>query len=156
MLKQKAIETAVRPFIIDNTALEIPWSPLTKPLKDSRIALVTTAGVHLTSQEPFDIDSKQGDASFRELPASTTQDDYQITHTHYDHSQADKDINCVFPITRLTELVASERIGGLASTNYGFMGFITKPLFDTLMDNAKQIAHMLLEQEVDVVVLTPG
>src|SRR3972149_4587062 len=34
----------------------IPWAPLGKPLRESCIAMVTTAGVHLTSQPPFDME----------------------------------------------------------------------------------------------------
>ena len=31
---------------------EIPWTPVTKPLAESTLALVTTAGIHLKSQTP--------------------------------------------------------------------------------------------------------
>ncbi len=31
-----------------------PWAPLSKDLKECRIALVTTSGVHLRSHRPFD------------------------------------------------------------------------------------------------------
>ena len=35
---------------------EIPWTPVRKPMAESMIAFVTTAGVHLKSQEPFDME----------------------------------------------------------------------------------------------------
>ena len=61
MLKQRAIEGMVKPMIIDNKGLPIPWKPLNKPLADCRLALVTTAGVHLAGQNPFDVSAKEGD-----------------------------------------------------------------------------------------------
>src|SRR3990172_13429017 len=73
----------------------IPWAPLGKPLRDSCIAMVTTAGVHLTSQPPFDMEDPDGDATFRAFPAAADKSDLTITHKYYDHSAADRDINVV-------------------------------------------------------------
>lgn len=156
MFKQTAIEVAVKPFIIDNRKKEVPWHQLKKPLQDCRVALVTTGGVHLANQTPFDVDSKNGDASFRELPTDSPLETYRITHTRYDHSEADKDINCVFPIDRLRELVKDGFIKDLSKANYGFMGFMQKPIMDQLTNNAKEIAKSLKQQETDIVLLTPG
>ena len=36
---------------------EIPWTPFTKKLAESRLAIVTTAGLILEGQKPFDIDA---------------------------------------------------------------------------------------------------
>ncbi|GAB6173257.1 hypothetical protein JCM15765_27350 [Paradesulfitobacterium aromaticivorans] len=105
MLKQRTIEEMVKPMIVDNSKLEIPWKPLNKPLAECQLALVTTAGVHLAEQDPFDVNAKEGDPSYRVLPADSPLEDYRISHTHYDHSEADRDINCVFPITRIRELL---------------------------------------------------
>lgn len=156
MLKQKAVETAVKPLIIDNRKKEVPWQPLQKPLSQCRLGLVTTAGVHLENQQPYDVDAKQGDASYRELPADTPADVYRISHTHYDHSEADKDINCVFPIQRLKELAVEGLIKDVADVNFGFMGFIMKPLHQDLKTNARQVADKFIEHNVDTVLLTPG
>ncbi|MBS4021511.1 MAG: hypothetical protein KGZ63_14100 [Clostridiales bacterium] len=156
MLKQNLTQKLVKPFIVDNTGKEVPWQPLQKTLNECRVALVTTAGVHLKNQAPFDVKAKKGDASFREVSAKAPLEDYLITHTHYDHTDADKDINCVFPITRLEELVQSGFIKGISATNYGFMGFILNALHETLIANAGKVARELLKQETDIVLLTPG
>ena len=34
---------------------DVPWTPLCKPLAESRVALVTTAGVHHKGDVPFDM-----------------------------------------------------------------------------------------------------
>ncbi len=139
------------------TFTDVPWTPLAKPLKDCKVALVTTAGVHLLGQPPFDMLDKDGDASFRELPSSTPVSGYMITHDYYDHSDADRDINIVFPIERLREMKAAGLIGSLAEANYGFMGHIDGPHVEMLIKrSAPEVAGLLKKEGVDVVILTPG
>jgi D-proline reductase (dithiol) PrdB len=133
----------------------VAWAPLRKPLAECRVALVSTAGVHLKSQPAHDLRSLHGDASFREIPGDTQARDLAVDHVHYDTADANADPNCVFPIDRLRELVAMGVIGALAPMHFGFMGFIPdgRLLRDT---TAPVIAERLLAQETDVVVLTPG
>ena len=42
-----------------------PWAPLSKPLNRCRVALITTGGLYVEGQEPFNV---AGDWSFRHLP----------------------------------------------------------------------------------------
>jgi D-proline reductase (dithiol) PrdB len=136
---------------------EIPWTPVRKPVAESMIALVTTAGVHLKSQEPFNMEDPDGDASFREIPTATPRTDLTITHKYYDHSAADRDTNVVLPLDRMRELVGEKRIGGLAPSVYGFMGHIDGPHLKTLMETtAPEVARRLKDDRVDAVVLTPA
>lgn len=135
----------------------VPWSPLTKPLKTCKIAIVTTAGVHLKGQRPFDMKDTNGDPSYRDIPLSTPIEQLMITHDYYDHSDADKDINIVFPIDRLKELKDAGEMGDIAETNYGFMGHIDKGHIYTLInETAPAVAEKLRAQNVDAVLLTPG
>ena len=46
----------------------MPFVRPEKPLHESRLALVTTGGVHLPEQTRFDIDDMSGDCSYREIP----------------------------------------------------------------------------------------
>lgn len=135
----------------------VPWTPVKKRLKDSTVALVTTAGVHLKGQPPFDMLDKQGDPTYRELPSGTPKEDYTITHDYYDHTDADRDLNIVFPIDRLREMRDAGLIGGLAGTNYGFMGHIDGAYMDILVKKtAPEVARKLRKEGVDVALLTPG
>ncbi|MBI1911350.1 MAG: hypothetical protein HYS21_05060 [Deltaproteobacteria bacterium] len=135
----------------------IPWTPLKKPIKDCKIALVTTAGVHLKAQEPFDMLDKDGDPTYRELPSSAPREQYTITHDYYDHTDADKDLNIVFPLDRIRELKLEGKIGELAEVNFGFMGHIDAHHIETLVKKtAVEVADKLKRQNVDVVLLTPG
>jgi D-proline reductase (dithiol) PrdB len=135
----------------------IPWAPVIKPLAASTIALVTTAGVHHRSQPPYDMHDHDGDPSFRELDLSLPLDSLMITHDYYDHADADRDLNVVFPAERLRELAAAGEIGGLATRAYGFMGHITGRHLETLKRRtAPEVAARLRKAHVDAVLLAPG
>lgn len=135
----------------------IPWTPFTKDLKDCKVAIVTTAGVHLKDQTPFNMKDPKGDPTFREVPRDTPKDQLMITHDYYDHRDADKDINIVFPIDRLREVKEAGEIGDVAEVNFGFMGHIDDGHIHTLInETAPEVAGRLKAQGVDVVLLTPG
>ena len=135
---------------------EVPaWAEPVKPLSQSKVALVTSAGIYLTSQKPFDVESEYGDWSFREIPSNANPDDLKISDTHYDHSEADLDINCLFPITHLLTLKSEGVIAEVASNHYGFMGYVPDPVH-LVRDTAPEVAQRLLKDEVDIVFLTPG
>lgn len=136
---------------------DIPWTPLRKPVAESVMALVTTAGVHLTSQEPFNMDDPDGDPSFRAIPSDARKEDLTITHKYYDHSAADRDINVVLPLDRMRELLAEKRIGGIAPLVYGFMGHVDGRHLRTLMEvTAPEVACRLKHDGAEAVVLTPA
>jgi D-proline reductase (dithiol) PrdB len=135
----------------------VPWVPVKKPLAASTIALVTTAGVHHRDQPAYDMHDHDGDPSYRELDLSLPLDSLMITHDYYDHSDADRDLNVVFPAERLRELAAAGEIGGLAPRAYGFMGHITGPHLETLKRRtAPEVAARLRKARVDAVLLAPG
>lgn len=136
---------------------EIPWSRPAKPLQRSKLALVTTSGVHHGGQPPFDMQDQDGDPTFRVIDGPTIASDYRITHDYYDHSDAERDLNIIFPIDRLRELQQEGLIGQLADTHYSFMGHIDGRHIATLMARtAQQVAERLRQDQVDLVLLTPA
>jgi D-proline reductase (dithiol) PrdB len=135
----------------------VPWSPPKKPLSECKLALVTTSGIHHRAQEPFDMQDSDGDPTFRIIDGATITDDYKITHDYYDHSDAEKDLNIIFPIDRLRELQQEEVIGQLADTHYSFMGHIDGRHIATLIGKAaKQVVEKLKKDQIEVVLLTPA
>lgn len=136
---------------------ETPFTPLRKPLKECRVALVTTGGLHLPEQTPFDMENPDGDATFRRLPAAAGGAQIQITHKYYDHSAADQDINVIYPIDHLRNLVESDVIGSLAEQHYSLMGHIEgESLLGKLEQSAATVAGELKADQVDAVLLTPA
>lgn len=135
----------------------IPWSPVTKSLERSKIALVTTAGIHHSGQKPFDMEDSNGDPSFRIIDPHTIEGDYKITHDYYNHRDADKDLNVVFPITRLKEMHAAGCIGAISDVHFSLMGHIDGGHVQMLINQtATQITRILKQLEVDAVLLTPA
>jgi D-proline reductase (dithiol) PrdB len=135
----------------------VPWATRPVSLPQATVALVTLAGVHLRAQAPFDMQSPDGDASFRVIPGLTDSGDLTITHDYYDHTAADHDVNVVFPIARLRELAAAGWIGRTAPRHIGAMGHIQGAETRRLVaETAPAIARLLREDGVDYVVLVPG
>jgi D-proline reductase (dithiol) PrdB len=130
----------------------IPYTQRSRELKETTFALVTTAGVHLRDQEPFNVD---GDNSWRLIPGNVQASQLTVTHEHYDHRDADEDINVVFPIARLRELAEEGIIGGVSDKHLGFMGY-TQNFRDLYERAAPEMAKIILRSKADGVVLTAG
>jgi D-proline reductase (dithiol) PrdB len=133
----------------------LAWTPLAKPLSECTVMLLTTGGVHLRTQEPFDVMKEDGDWSPREIPSNTPPEALMITHTHYNHIDADRDVNVIFPIERLPELRDEGMIGGVADTHFGLMGWVPNPT-STVRDTVPQIVAKANTDGVDIALLTPG
>ncbi len=139
------------------SAGDIPWAEPKKPLYQAKLALVTTSGIHHRNQPGFDMVDKNGDPSFRVLDGKELFNDFQITHDYYDHSDARKDPNIIFPLDRLQELVSEGTLGSLARTHYAFMGHIDAEHIRTLSEKtAREVADRLKKDQVDLVLLTPA
>jgi D-proline reductase (dithiol) PrdB len=136
---------------------DIPWTRPATPLRSARVALVTTGGVHLKGQPPFDMEDPDGDPTWREVPTDALPGACTITHDYYNHADADRDMNLVFPAQRLTELAERGVIGQLHGSGYSFMGHIEGAHFDTLRAvTAPQVAALLRQAGVDYALLVPA
>lgn len=138
-------------------AATVPWTPLRKPLHECRLALVTTAGVHLTDQPPFDMADPEGDPTYRAFSADTPRPRLTITHDYYDHTAADRDLNVVLPIDRVRELVVEGIVGEMAPTCYSLMGHIDGRHVATLVSRtAPELAVRLGSDGAEAVLLAPA
>ncbi len=123
-----------------------------KPLSQCRLALVTTGGVHLPEQPRFDIDDPLGDCSFRQIPA----DAEALTWTHaYYRPDEGADLDSVFPLWTMRELAGEGVVGELNRRHFSFMGAIHDPE-PLIEESAPDVAAMLADDGVDVVLLTPS
>lgn len=131
------------------------FTPLAKPLSESRVALVSSAGVHLDDQDPFNVETTAGDPTYRAIPDDVDLGRLRFTHTHYDTKSAEKDPNVVFPLDRLHEAATEGRIGSVSDVHVGLMGFNPDP--SAVADvTAPAVLDILTSAEVDVVVMVPG
>ena len=129
----------------------IPFTPFRKKLEESSICLVTTAAVRRKEDTPFNI---EGDTSFRVILSDATAADLAYDDAHYDHACVDKDLNCVFPIDRLTELAREQRIGGLAEKHFS-MGF-SQALRELREKTIPALVREVDKVRPDAVLLTGG
>lgn len=111
----------------------------------------------MKGQPPFNMSDPSGDPTFRAIDGDVRTSALTITHDYYGHSDADRDVNIVFPIERMREFLREGVIGSLARTHYGFMGHILGPSVEELVRRfAPEVAKLLLADGVDVVLLTPA
>jgi D-proline reductase (dithiol) PrdB len=149
----------VRSWIRLETPREIPWTPLSAPLEESTVALVSSAGLALKTDRPFDQEGERlnpwwGDPSYRVLPREATTEDVTLYHLHVHPRLAEQDINTFFPLQRLLELEGCGEIGRSATHHYSFMGYILQP--EVLLEESVPAMIRQMEQDgVDVVVLVP-
>jgi D-proline reductase (dithiol) PrdB len=134
----------------------VPFTPYERELKRATVALVTAGGVHKKDQPAFNIADELGDLTFRILDGDVQAGNLMVTHHHYDHSDADRDINVVFPIDPLRDLVAEGLVGASAREHIGYMGY-TMQLKQMYEETAPQIAEEIDKRSrADIVVLTGG
>jgi D-proline reductase (dithiol) PrdB len=135
---------------------DTPWSPLRKPLDQAKLALVTSAGIHLREDKPFIGDPHGGDTSYRASPSTVKAPDILQSHVSigFDHTAIMRDLNVTFPVDRLRELVDKGTVGSLAHNYYSFMGAIRNPK-PLLEQSGPEVAQRLRDEGVDLVFLTP-
>lgn len=134
----------------------VPFTPFDYELSKATIAIVTAGGVHQRDHEAFNIADDLGDLSYRVISPDVESSQLMVTHHHYDHTDADQDINVVFPIDVLRELQNEGFIGGIAKKHIGYMGY-TMRLKDMYEQTAPQIADEIDRgSRADAVVLTGG
>jgi hypothetical protein len=136
-----------------------PWTRMEKTLSDCTVALVSSAGIFMKGDIPFDYERERrqptwGDPTHREIPRTAGQDDVEYSHLHIDTSFMYKDRNVSWPVDIFDDYEKEGRVGHLANTMYSIMGYI--PNFNPLLKKTapKMIAKMK-EERVDAVFFFP-
>ncbi len=127
------------------------WTPLTKPLSDSKVGLICTGGIYSAGQTAFHF---KDDTTYRAIPTDVDVEDLRATHFAYDLTDARKDINVVFPVEQLRTMVDEGLIDSIAPDAYTLMGGIysTRRVREELIP---ALVDRVLADEVDVVLLVP-
>ena len=117
--------------------------------------MLTSGGVSGKGAPLFD-PLARNDLRLDAIDAQTSPHSFAISDSYYDHQDADRDINCIFPLERLRELAADHVIGEVASHHYsGFMGrtYIRSAVVN---EAAPALAARLRDESVDAFVLVPA
>lgn len=133
----------------------VPLAQLEKPLSESRLSFVSTAGVQPKGTLPFDTVHPVGDYTFRRVSSDSKPDDLEIHQLKYPTDGAAKDLNVIFPIERLQELAAEKIIGGLTANFFSFIGYnMDAERFEKTL--AANIAEAAAVEKPDAVLLSPA
>ena len=128
-----------------------PFTPLRKPVSESRLALIASGGVYIAGQIAF---HHKDDLSFRIVATDTPTSQLRATHFAYDLTDARRDPNVVFPKDTLHRLVGRGLLGALAERAYTFMGGIysARKVRDLL---APALLERLRHDDIDLALLVP-
>ena len=122
------------------------------PLDKRRVAIITTAGMHRVGDPPYAEGAAAND--YRVIPGDVDTAELVMSHlsSNFDRTGFEQDVNVVFPIDRLKELVADGVVGSVAGYHYAFMGAARLP---SLEPRVRRVAALLKQDAVDAVLLTP-
>jgi D-proline reductase (dithiol) PrdB len=136
------------------------WAPFEKRLAGAQIALLTSAGLHLDEQEPFDGEREKGeptwgDPTYRVLPASVDRARLGMMHLHVNHEDVLADPEIALPLAALATLVDEGRVGSVAPSHVSVMGYQQAGLDVWRHETAPAIAELLRDQGTDGLILAP-
>ena len=128
------------------------FTPLTKPLSECIVGFASACGVHLKTQKPY---RTSGDRTWRQVPKNVRPDELMITHGGYDHTDVNRDINCMWPYERMQELEEQGVFKHFCDMNAGFMwgGGAVDHLKNVI---GPEIAAMFKEEGADIILMTAG
>ncbi len=121
------------------------------PLSKRRVAIVTTAGLILRNDRPFQMGP---DDYYRVIPGDVQSNDLVMSHmaASFDRTGFQRDCNVVFPIERLREMESEGIIGSVADFHYSFNSIRAQP---DDPEPVREIAGLLKKDNVDAVLLFP-
>ena len=134
---------------------DVPFTPLRKPLAESRLALISTSEITVRTWEDQRTPQEKGEAAnVYGVPTDTPVGDlYSQTHSYDKNATSLEDVNAYFPVTRLSEAQAEGRFASFAPTAYGVYNAYSQR--KTLEVDAPEILRRCRDEAVDVALLTP-
>ena len=131
--------------------LEVEQWLTPKPLAESTVAVISTAGMHRRDDPPF----TPGAVDYRIVPRGVDWGEMVVSHisANFDRSGLADDPNVALPLDRLGELAEAGEIGGVSQWHYTFMGALPNP--EMLEQTGTEVGRLLAEDGVDVALLVP-
>jgi D-proline reductase (dithiol) PrdB len=156
----RAVKKMVRSWSRMAQPRETPWTPLRQPLPESTVALVSSAGLALKTDQPFDQEGERknpwwGDPSYRILPKNASAADVALYHMHINPQIAAQDVNTLLPLQPLMELERRGVVGRSADHHYSYMGYILQPR-ELLEKGVPAMIQHMKQEGVDIALLVPG
>ena len=147
------------PFRGEDSAV---WAPFAKRLSESKIALLSSAGLYLRAAHPsFDLDGEEanpewGDPCWRAIPASARPDELAVAHLHINDDDLLADPEIALPMHLLDALRDEGVVGGTVAEHVTVMGYQERDLAGWRHTTAPQIVEHLQAQGADGLILAPA
>jgi D-proline reductase (dithiol) PrdB len=138
------------------------WAPLGRPIAESTVALLSSAGLYVEGSQPsFDLDRERaepgwGDPSWRAIPKDTPPGALGMAHLHVNSADTLADHEVSLPLRTLDALVSDGVVGASAPTHYAVMGYQQAGLDEWRSKTAGEIVERLRDEHVDVLLLAPA
>ncbi|MDQ2922706.1 MAG: hypothetical protein M3Q90_00245 [Candidatus Dormibacteraeota bacterium] len=138
------------------------WAPFGKRLAESRIALLTSAGMYSKQSQPsFDLEREErhpewGDPGWRAIPASAAAADIAVAHLHINDDDLLADPEIALPMRLLGKLAGEGVIGGTTADHLSVMGYQERSLNDWRHTTAPELIAHLRDQGADGLILAPA
>jgi D-proline reductase (dithiol) PrdB len=138
----------------------VPWAPVSVPLSEAKVALLSTAGLSMRGDAPFDMEGERrnptrGDPSWRRIAADATSASVEVNHLHIDTGYIERDLNVALPLDRLRELVSDGSVGSMAESHYSIMGYQGNDTSVLEEQSAPEIAAAMRGEGIDLALLAP-
>jgi D-proline reductase (dithiol) PrdB len=140
------------PFVENTTS---PLTPMRRALPMLNLALISSAGAYIDGTDPFDLDLRDGDVDFREIPIEVGAEDLRYAAKGYDPSAVLSDRNSQIPIDRLLSYEANAVIGSLHSVWWSISSYIPNAR-RVAEEIAPKLANRLSRYNVQAALLIPA
>ncbi|HMS41033.1 MAG TPA: glycine/sarcosine/betaine reductase selenoprotein B family protein, partial [Pyrinomonadaceae bacterium] len=140
------------PFVTNTYA---PFTPMRRALPMLNLALISSAGAYIDGTDAFDLDTKDGDINFREIPVEVEAEDMLYSAKGYDAEAVKSDRNSLIPIERLLEYAENGVIGKLNNVWWSLSSHIPNAAL-VANELAPRIAERLASYEVQAALLVPA
>ena len=140
------------PFVENRHA---PFTPARRALPMLNLALISSAGAYIDGTTPFNTESRDGDASLREIPVEIDADDLLYAARGYDPAAVRQDINVQIPLNRLLEFEENNVIGQFNRVWLSLCGFIPNAQL-VAEELAPRIVERVSRYEAQAALLIPA
>ena len=140
------------PFVVNTKA---PFSTSRRALPMLNLALISSAGAYIDGTQPFDIESWDGDPSYREIPIEVEAEDLKFAARGYDPSAVNEDMNSQVPVGRLLEYEENAVIGRLNHVWWSMSGFIQNASL-VANDLAPKVAERVERYQAQAALVIPA
>lgn len=132
-----------------------PLTPLKRALPMLNLGLISLAGGYIDGTEAFDLEARDGDTGFHEIPIEVEAEDMRYAAKGFDTAALEQDRNVLVPVDRLLDYQDNAVIGSLNSVWWSVSSWTPNGQIV-----AEEIAPMLSERldryEVNAALIIPA